>query len=83
MSQAGGVAWVDSLDPDDLAGGAALPAEARARSLRGLAKALTDRNICVRTSEGNPAIVVLDRPSTPAVPRLKFHYRIQHREPGQ
>jgi hypothetical protein len=74
-----GAAWVDDLPEDDFSRCAALPDTAYLRSLTGLDQQPTpDRNICVRTSEDNQAIVRLDMASTAAEPSLNVHYLIEY-----
>ena len=75
----GQVAWVDSPAPDVLGRCRDLPLKAWVQALKELDVPQPNRGICVRTGEGNMAIVTLDRPSTPDNPRLSFHYRIEYR----
>ena len=79
VSEIGSLAWVDNLGPDDFSRCAALPFSEYRKTLRDLDKPQPGRGICVRTSDGNTAIILLDRPSTPSRPALSFHYKIQYR----
>lgn len=79
VSETGSLAWVDDVSPDDFGRCEALPFRAYTRTIRGLDSPRPGSGICVRTSEGNIAIIILDRPSTPAAPGLSFHYRIRYR----
>ena len=81
VSETGSLAWLDTVSPDDFGRCEALPFRAYTKTIRGLDSPRPGSGICVRTSEGNIAIIILDRPSTPTSPGLSFHYRIRYRTP--
>ena len=81
VSEIGSLAWVDNLSPDDFGRCDSLPFRSYTKTIRGLDRPQPGSGICVRTSEGNIAIIILDRPSTPTAPGLSFHYRIRYRTP--
>lgn len=81
VSETGSLAWVDNVSPDDFGRCDFLPFRSYTKTIRGLDRPQPGSGICVRTSEGNTAIIILDRPSTPTAPGLSFHYRIRYRTP--
>ena len=81
VSETGSLAWVDNVPPDDFGRCESVPFRSYTKTIRGLDRPRPGSGICVRTSEGNIAIIILDRPSTPTAPGLSFHYRIRYRTP--
>jgi hypothetical protein len=77
LSQYARLAWVDEVKLQDFATCTGLETSWQ-RSLDGLDQpTAVDRSICVRTSEGNVAIITLDEPSV-AGSDLEFTYRIRY-----
>ena len=81
VSETGSLAWVDEVSADDFGKCDGVPFPSYTKTIRGLDRPQPGSGICVRTSEGNIAIIILDRPSTPETPGLSFRYRIRYRAP--
>jgi hypothetical protein len=71
-----GVAWVDGLGKEDFDRCAAVTDYLR--EINGLDQPAGDRDICVRTGEGNLAILHPKAPAVDGGPGLDLHYAVRY-----
>ncbi|GAB3434094.1 hypothetical protein GCM10027436_10850 [Actinophytocola sediminis] len=77
-----GVAWIDHLGPEDFARCASVAESDYLREIAGLDRPLVSgRGICVRTGEGNLAIISPDSPAVVGGPGFDLHYVIRYGQP--